>query len=59
MNFLTENNILQYEDLLKKIDEIILDSEQAADSLKQVEKKLSDMAVLIDAPCLLWYTVAN
>lgn len=47
MNFLTENNILQYEDLIKKIDEIILDSEQTADSLKQVEKKLSDMAVLI------------
>ena len=47
MNFLTENNILQYEDLIKKIDEIILDSEQTADILKQVEKKLSDMAVLI------------
>ena len=47
MNFLTENNILQYEDLIKKIDEIILDSEQTADSLKQAEKKLSDMAVLI------------
>ncbi|HFU0905941.1 TPA: relaxase/mobilization nuclease domain-containing protein [Streptococcus agalactiae] len=47
MNFLTENNILQYEDLIKKIDEIILDSEQMADSLKQAEKKLSDMAVLI------------
>ena len=47
MNFLTENNILQYEDLIKKIDEIILDSEQTADSLKQVEKKLSNMAVLI------------
>ena len=47
MNFLTENNILHYEDLIKKIDEIILDSEQTADSLKQAEKKLSDMAVLI------------
>jgi hypothetical protein len=47
MNFLTENNILQYEYLIKKIDEFILDSEQTADSLKQVEKKLSDMAVLI------------
>ena len=47
MNFLTENNILQYEALIKKIDEIILDSEQMADSLKQAEKKLSDMAVLI------------
>ena len=47
MNFLTENNILQYEDLIKKIDRLILDSEQTADSLKQVEKKLSNMAVLI------------
>ena len=47
MNFLTENNILQYEDLIKKIDEIVLNSEQMVDSLKQVEKKLSDMSVLI------------
>ena len=39
MNFLTENNILQYEDLIKKIDEIILDSEQTACSLKQNEKE--------------------
>ena len=47
MNFLTENNIMQYEDLISRINEIILDSEQAADSLKHAEKKLSDMAVLI------------
>ena len=47
MNFLTENNIKQYEDLIEKIDGLILDSEQTADSLKQAEKKLSDMAVLI------------
>jgi len=47
MNFLTENNITQYEDLISRIDEMVLDSEQTADSLKQVEKKLSDMAVLI------------
>ena len=47
MNFLTENNIRQYEDLISRIDELILDSEQTADSLKQAEKKLSDMAVLI------------
>ena len=59
MNFLTENNIKQYENLIEKIDGLILNSEQTAGSLKQVEKKLSDMAVLIDAPCLLWYTVAN
>lgn len=47
MNFLTENNIRQYEDLIRRIDELILNSEQTADSLKQAEKKLSDMAVLI------------
>lgn len=47
MNFLTENNIKQYEDLIEKIDGLILDSEQTADSLKQAEKKLSDMAILI------------
>lgn len=47
MNFLTENNITQYEDLITRIDEMVFDSEQAADSLKQAEKKLSDMAVLI------------
>ena len=47
MNFLTENNIKQYENLIEKIDGLILDSEQTAGNLKQVEKKLSDMAVLI------------
>lgn len=47
MNFLTENNIKQYEDLIEKIDGLILDSEQTADGLKQAEKKLFDMAVLI------------
>ena len=47
MNFLTENNIMQYEDLITRIDEMVFDSEQTADSLKQAEKKLSDMAVMI------------
>ena len=47
INFLTENNIRQYEDLISRIDEIVLDSEQTADNLKQVEKKLSDMSVMI------------
>jgi len=47
MNFLMENNIKQYEDLIEKIDGLILDSEQTADSLKQAKKKLADMVVLI------------
>lgn len=47
MNFLTENKIEQYADLTAKITEVNAASEQAAESLKSVEKRLSDMAVLI------------
>ena len=47
MNFLTENKIEQYADLLSRIEEITTASEQAGDSLKEVEKRLSDMALLI------------
>ena len=47
MNVLTENKIEQYTDLLTRIEEITAASEQAGDSLKDVEKRLSDMAVLI------------
>lgn len=47
MNFLTEHKIEQYADLTAKIAEIQAESEQAADALKGVEKRLSDMALLI------------
>ena len=47
LNFLTEHKIEQYADLTAKIAEIQAESEQAADALKGVEKRLSDMAVLI------------
>ncbi|MEY8425844.1 relaxase/mobilization nuclease domain-containing protein, partial [Lachnospiraceae bacterium 38-14] len=47
MNFLTENKIEQYADLLTRIEEITAASEQAGDSLKDMEKRLADMAVLI------------
>ena len=47
LNFLTEHKIEQYADLTAKIAEITAASEQAADSLKDVEKRLADMAVLI------------
>ena len=47
MNFLTENKIEQYADLTAKIAEVAAASEQAAASLKGVEKRLADMAVLI------------
>ena len=48
MNFLTENKIEQYADLTAKIAEVTAASEQAAESLKEVEKRLADMAVLIN-----------
>lgn len=47
MNFLTENKIEQYVDLTAKIAEIAAESEQAAGTLKTVETRLADMAVLI------------
>ena len=47
LNFLTEHKIEQYADLTAKISEITTASEQAADSLKEVEKRLTDMTLLI------------
>ena len=47
LNFLTEHKIEQYTDLTARIAEITAASEQAAGSLKDVERKLADMAVLI------------
>ena len=47
VNFLTENNILQYADLRAKVEEVATASEQAGAALKGVEKRLSDMVLLI------------
>lgn len=47
VNFLTENNILQYADLRAKVEEVAAASEQAGAALKGVEKRLSNMALLI------------
>jgi len=47
LNFLTEHKIKQYADLTAKIAEITAANEQTADSIKEVEKRLADMAVLI------------
>ena len=47
LNFLTENKIEQYADLVSRIEEIAAESEQAADALKGAEKRLADMALLI------------
>ena len=46
-NFLTEHQISRYEDLTAKITEIQTESDKAGDALKEVEKRLADMAVLI------------
>ena len=47
MNFLTEHEIEQYADLVSRIEEVAAESGQAADALKNVEKRLADMAVLM------------
>ena len=47
MNFLTEHKIEQHADLVSRIEEMSAESGQAADALKDAEKRLADMAVLI------------
>lgn len=47
MNFLTGHKIEQYADLVSRIEEMSAESGQAADALKNAEKRLADMAVLI------------
>ena len=47
MNFLTEQKIEQYADLVSRTLEMAAESGQAADALKNAEKRLADMAVLI------------
>ena len=47
MNFLTEHKIEQYADLVSRIEEMAAESGQAADALKNAEKRLADMPVLI------------
>ena len=47
VNFLTEHKIEQYTDLVARIDEITAASGQTADALKNVERRLVDMAVMI------------
>ena len=41
MNFLTEHKIEQYADLVSRIEEMAAESGQAADALKDAEKRLS------------------
>ncbi|HFL3599763.1 TPA: relaxase/mobilization nuclease domain-containing protein [Clostridioides difficile] len=47
LNFLTENKIEQYADLVSRIEEVTTASEKTSDALKGAEKRLADMALLI------------
>ena len=47
LNCLSDHQIRRYEDLTAKITEIQTESDKAGDALKEVEKRLADMAVLI------------
>lgn len=47
LNFLTENRLTSYEALITKINELSLSSEQAAGSIKELEKKLNQMAMVM------------
>lgn len=47
LNYLTENNILQYAQLQGKIAEVDAANQQTLDTLKQVEKRIADMGLLI------------
>ena len=47
MNFLTEHKIEQYADLASRIEEVAAESGQATAVLKSIEKRLTDMAVLM------------
>ncbi len=47
MNFLTEHKIEQYADLVSRIEDMAAESGQAADALKDAEKRLADMAVFM------------
>ncbi|GHU79063.1 endonuclease [Clostridia bacterium] len=47
LNFLTENNLLQYSDLNAKVAEVTAAFDKTADALKAAEKRLSDMSVLM------------
>ena len=47
INFLTENNLLQYTDLEAKAAEVAAAFDTAADTLKAAEKRLADMAALM------------
>ncbi len=47
MNFLTEHNISEYEQLQAVLDEVHTESENTAATLKGLEKRLSDISLLM------------
>ena len=47
MNYLTENQILAYDDLMHKLDEILRAKETVIQSIKDTEQKLTDLAVIL------------
>ena len=47
LNYLTENNILEYAQLQGKISEVAAANAQTLSALKQVEKRMADMGLLI------------
>jgi len=47
MNFLTENKIVSYEDLEKRMDDVLGKREAVVQSIKETEQKLSELAVIL------------
>ena len=47
VNFLTENNILQYAELKARIDDIVSANEKTRETLKGVETRIADLGLLI------------
>lgn len=47
LNFLTEHDISEYEQLQAVLDEVHTESEQTAAALKELEKRLSDISLLM------------
>ena len=47
MNYLTENQLLSYGDLKKKLEDILCKKEAVVASIKEAERKLSELAVIL------------
>ena len=47
MNYLTENQLLSYGDLSKKLEDILCQKEAVVASIKEAERKLSELAVIL------------